>query len=318
MKYYLTVDVGGTKVAYGIFDEQRNLIIKDKRPADTNWTPDAFADALAADCEDLIKKSGLSRGDIAGVGLIVPGYVDFRTGEVHIITNIPKLVCFYPGRDLEKRLNLPVLLENDANAAGLAEARVGAGREYSDIVYMTVSTGIGGGIVINDAIFHGSYGAAGEIGHLLITPGQGALCGCHNRGCFESWCSAANMRHHLEQDIASGVSDSFISERGGLEKMDGRLLEEGVRAGDPLCVRQLDRMGDYLGILCYNIYQVLNINCYIIGGGLSNMGELLLSRIERSFCSWNNNSVFPVYFERAKLSGDIGLYGALELFLTKK
>ncbi len=314
-KYYISIDVGGTKIAYGVFDENRNLLFKHKHPANQEWTPKTYVADLSDNCRKIIADNGLNFKDVAGMSLVMPSFMDIKTGYIISTTNILSLSGFYPIQMFEANLGIPVRIDNDANVAGLGECRSGAGKDFNDMIYITVSTGIGGGIIINKKIFHGSYGSAGEIGHILVTPGVGALCGCHNRGCIESYASSFNMVYHLEKGIESGLKTKMIEMAGGdIHKIDGRILEEAYHAGDELAIWRLDQMGHYIGLLCYNLFVVLNINCYCIGGGLSFMGAPLFDRIEKTFWSYTHTCNDKVYFLPSKHKGDVGIYGGVELF----
>ncbi len=182
-KYAIGIDVGGTKIAYGLFDLEGELLGRTEHPSDQEADGPAFSDQIIRTTEELMKKNGVSKDEVTGVGVCICSYIIFDKGYVYLTSALEKIQNFYMRDYLQERLGLPVVLDNDANVAALAEHRKGAGRGTRHMVYVAVSTGIGSGIIINGDLFRGSYGFAGEVGHMLITPDEGLLCGCRNKGC---------------------------------------------------------------------------------------------------------------------------------------
>ena len=173
---------------------------------------------------------------------------------------------------------------------------------------MAVSTGIGSGIIIDGKLFRGSYGWAGESGHMLASPGEGVLCGCGNRGCFMSYASGRYIPRHLKIRMLEGEKSS-LEEAGDL---NGEALLAAYEAGDALAEEMLDSMAHYLAVCLYNIYQMLNIHVFVFGGGLTNFGAPLFERVRREFDHYNRIPV-PVEFRFAELKKDFGIVGAAEL-----
>ena len=171
---------------------------------------------------------------------------------------------------------------------------------------------IGSGIIIDGKLFRGSSGFAGESGHTILTPGQGIACGCGNQGCVQSYASGGMIVRHIRQWIDAGEQTLMVQLAGAPEKIDARHLEMAARAGDAMALRALDQMALYLGVWVFNLYITLNINCFVFGGGLVNMGELLFGRVRQVFDSYCHTEE-PVEFLFAQCGQEAGLLGALEL-----
>ena len=310
--YAVGVDIGGTKVAYGLFDGNGELIDRDEHPSDREADGPAFSDEIVRHVDALLEKNGVEKSDVTGVGVCICSYVIFDKGYIYLTSALENIQDFYMRDYLSEHLQLPVVLDNDANVAALAEHRKGAGRGTKHMVYMAVSTGIGSGIIINGELFRGSYGFAGESGHMLITPDEGIRCGCRNRGCFMSYASGRYLPNHLKMRMLEGQESSLSSlDFSGL---NGRTLLEACRKEDPLALEMLDQMAHYIGVCLYNIYELLNINVYVFGGGLVAFGDLLFDKVRTVFDRYNHINL-PVEFRFAELEKDFGIIGAAQLVL---
>ena len=311
-QYAVGVDVGGTKVAYGLFDLKGDLLDRREHPSDRDAEGPAFSDQIIRTVEDILSANGISREQVTGVGVCICSYVIFDKGYIYLTSALEKIQNFYMRDYLKDRLGLPVVLDNDANVAALAEHRKGAGQGAKHMVYMAVSTGIGSGIIINGELFRGSYGFAGETGHMLITPDEGVRCGCRNRGCFMSYASGRYIPNQAGIRLLKG-EESMLSSFTP-EQIDGRRLLEACRDNDPMALSLLDQMAHYIAVCLYNIYEMLNINLYVFGGGLVAFGDLLFDKVRREFDRYNHIDL-PVEFRFAKLEKDFGIIGAAQLVL---
>ena len=209
---------------------------------------------------------------------------------------------------ISARLPTRVVLDNDGNVAALAEHRHGAGRGSRHMVYIAASTGIGSGIIIDGKVFHGSYGWAGECGHMLATPEAGLECGCQNQGCFMSYASGRYIALHAKARLAAGA-DSILGET---EELSARDILNAYHKGDALAKELVGQMAQYMAVCIFNIYQLLNINLFVFGGGLVNFGEVLFGPMRDIFDGYNHIPQ-PVYFRFAALEQDFGIIGAAEL-----
>ena len=313
MGYRIGIDVGGTKIAYGLFDPAGKIIARNKVPNDRDALPQAFVDRVAADVDTLLAQNNLTRAQLEGVGIGLPSYIDYQRGYVMITSNMPNLKEFAARDAFEKKLGVTVRLDNDANVAALAEHRHGAGRGFEHMLYCAVSTGIANGIIINNQLFRGSYGAAGESGHAIITIDDGLTCGCLNQGCFMSHCSGAMIIRHIQQKIAQGEKSCMTDLAGSSGQITCEHLLQAYQMNDPLAIWAVDKMAKYLGVWVFDLYQILNINCYVFGGGLVHFGDLLFDKVKQVFWQYNRQNNLPVHFKFAELGDDFGIIGAAEL-----
>lgn len=309
-KYIFGIDAGGTKVAYGLFDREGNLLGKYQHPTDIQADGPAFSEQLIETINKILKEHGTTLDEVYGVGICMPSYIRFESGYIHMTSAMVNIKDFAMRDYLEERLGVKVVLDNDSNAAALAEYRRGAGRGCEHMVYMAVSTGIGSGIIINGNLFRGSYGWAGESGHMLDTPDAGIMCGCGNYGCFMSQISGRNLPKRLAIRMMEG-KESLLSQA---EKLNGEALLKAYEAGDELAKEQIQHMAHHLAVCVYNVYQLLNINVFVFGGGLTNLGDVLFGRVREEFNRYDHIKM-PVEFRFAQLKTDFGIIGAAELLL---
>ena len=301
------IDAGGTKVAYGLFDSENRLIDRDRHPTPAEANGPAFCDLLLEHIEEMLRRNHLGHSDLRGIGIAMPSYILFEQGYVYMTSAMVNIREFAMKDYLTRRLDIPVVLDNDSNVAALAEHRYGAGRGSRHMVYMATSTGIGSGLILNGELFRGSYGWAGESGHMLITPDEGIECGCENRGCFMSWASGRYIPRQIRR-MAKG--QTTVMDLG--EKLDCVALNEACKAGDALALQALDQTAHYIAVCVFNIYQLLNVNLFVFGGGLTHFGAMLYDRVRAEFDRYNHIPM-PVDFRFAELKQDFGIIGAAEL-----
>lgn len=308
-KYTLGIDAGGTKVAYGLFDAEGNLIYRTQHPSDVRADGPAFADRMLKNIEMILEKQEVGMEELEGIGVCMPSYILFDKGYIYLTSALPEIKDFAMREYMEERLpGVKIVLDNDSNVAALAEYRKGAGRGTRHMVYMAVSTGIGSGLIIDGKLFRGSYGWAGESGHMLITPDEGLACGCGNRGCFMSYASGRYVPQRLKKRMEEGM-ESSMKEKAALSCEE---LLEAYQTGDRLAIEMVNSMAHYIAVCLYNIYQLLNINVFVFGGGLTNFGDILFGRIRKEFERYNKIDL-PVEFRMAELKKDFGIIGASEL-----
>lgn len=309
-KYIFGIDAGGTKVAYGLFDREGRLLDKYQHLTDIQADGPAFSEQLIETINKILKEYETTLDEVYGVGICMPSYIRFESGYIHMTSAMVNIKDFAMRDYLEERLGVKVILDNDSNAAALAEYRRGAGRGCEHMVYMAVSTGIGSGIIINGNLFRGSYGWAGESGHMLDTPDAGIMCGCGNYGCFMSQISGRNLPKRLAIRMMEG-KESLLSRE---EKLNGEALLKAYEAGDELAKEEIEHMAHHLAVCVYNVYQLLNINVFVFGGGLTNLGDVLFGRVREEFDRYDHIKM-PVEFRFAQLKSDFGIIGAAELLL---
>jgi glucokinase len=304
------VDVGGTKIAGGVVDED-GTILEELRVV----SPAADAEAIEVAIAGLVNELA-TRHDISAVGIGAAGYVDKSRAVVMFAPNIAWRNVSLKA-DLEPRVGLPVVVENDANAAAWGEFRYGAGHDVNDLLLVTVGTGVGGGVVLDGEVYRGAFGAGAEIGHMRVVP-DGILCGCGNHGCFEQYASGSAM---LREARAAAGSGSLLA-RGLLdrvgddpEKITGPLITEAARDGDAFALEQLATVGRWLGEGIASLAAVLDPAMVVIGGGVSEADELLLAPARAAFAREVVGSAYRPTpdLRKAELGNRAGLIGAADL-----
>ncbi len=314
-RFTVGIDVGGTKTAYGVYDSERNLVAKRRQPSNPELSAEAFFDGIAATVGELMAECGITEEDLRGIGIGLPSYIRFEDGYILKTSNLTNIKDFAAKDYLHDKLgrNLRIILDNDSHAGALAEHRHGAGRGFENMLYCPVSTGISSGIIIGGRLFRGRYGWSGESGHMIISPDDGVLCGCGNRGCLMSWCSGSMIVRHIQNWIRAGETTVMTQLAGCAENISCETLDEAWTAGDALAKRAVEQMAKYMAIWVYNLYVTLNINCFVFGGGLLRMGDKLFGRMRELFDAYNQDDKHPVYFRHAELGDDFGIVGAAEL-----
>ena len=307
MQYRIGIDAGGTKVAYGLFDESNKLIDRFQHPTPITADGPEFCELVIESVNRMLRGNGLGKDSLQGIGICMPSFILFDEGYVCMTSAMVNIRDFAMRDYLQERLQVPVVLDNDGNVAALAEHRYGAGRGSTHMIYVATSTGIGSGLILNGEVFRGSYGWAGECGHMLITPDAGLDCGCQNSGCFMSWASGRYIPQHIRQ-MAQG-RETCMDLGPDLDCVE---LYRACQAGDPLALEVLEQTAHYIAVCVFNIYQLLNVNLFVFGGGLVNFGPMLYDRIRAEFDRYNHIPQ-PVEFRFAELKQDFGIIGAAEL-----
>ena len=313
-KYTIGIDVGGTKTAYGIFDENKKLITTLRQSSDSELPPEAFFDKIAVTIIDLCNGQNITIDDLRGVGIGMPSYILYEEGRIIKTVNLTKIKEFSARAYLMNKLggNVRVILDNDSHTGALAEYRHGAGRGFRHMIYCPLSTGISSGIIIEGELFRGKYGWSGESGHMIVTPGQGIECGCGNKGCLMSWCSGSMIAKHVQSWIEDGQETIMKTLTDDPKKLTAMHIDEAYLKNDAMAIRAVEQMVRYIAIWIYNLYVTLNINCFVFGGGLLKMNVRLLERVRKAFDEYNRNDM-PVYFKTAELGEHFGIVGAAEL-----
>jgi glucokinase len=302
------IDIGGTKIAGALVDDLGAIVRADRVPSPAG-DPREIENVVV----DMITR--LAEGEsVCAAGVAAAGFIDSSQSTVYYAPNINWRN--EPFRDkLEARLDLPIVIENDANAAGWAEFRYGAGRLYSDMVTLTIGTGVGGAIVANDQLFRGGFGAGAELGHLRLVPG-GLPCGCGAHGCIEQYGSGrALLRIANELADAGGIGLGLAAARERRGKLTGKEVGRLVEAGDAGALAALRQLGGALGEACASLGAVLDPQVFVIGGGVAAAGELLLEPIRAAYLEhlpargYHPEADFAI----AELVNDAGVVGAADL-----
>lgn len=304
------VDLGGTKIAAGIVDESGNVVAQDRRP-----TPSLSAQDVVDSIVEVV--NSLARGrEVVGVCVAVPGFVDSTRSRLLFTPNLP--MQEEPLRSLiESRVHLPVVIENDANAATWGEVRYGVARNARNAVMLTVGTGLGGGIVIDGRIVRGAAGVAAEVGHMTFIQ-DGATCGCGLNGCWEQYASG-NALLRIARELA-GVrradAKTLLSLGDGTpEGIQGEHITQAAQNGCPVAIAAFDELGDHLGRGMASLSALLDPEIFIIGGGVSVAGDLLLRPTSMAFEQHLTARKFRQLpkIVIASMGNDAGLIGAADL-----
>jgi glucokinase len=304
------VDIGGTKVLGGLVDEKGAVLARARRPT-PGRDPRAVEQTIAAVVDELRKDH-----EVTAIGIGAAGFVDAERSRVMFAPHLAwRNEPVQAG--VTAAVGLPVIVENDANAAAWAEWRFGAGQGESHVVCVTLGTGIGGGIVTDGVVQRGKWGMAGEFGHMVVVP-DGRRCECGNRGCLEQYASGNVLGREAQEMARAGspVTVELVERVGGnLSLLQGPLITEAAREGDAAAVELFHEVGRWLGVGLANLAAALDPGLFVIGGGVSDAGELLLAPARESFRRTLTGRGFRPYpsIVKAALGPEAGLVGAADL-----
>lgn len=304
------IDVGGTKIAGGVVDDN-GVILEELQVESPATDVPAIEEAIEKLVGDL-----RTRHPIEAVGVGAAGYIDKARAVVLFAPNLAWRDLDLKA-DLERTLSLPVVVENDANAAAWGEFQFGAGHDVDDLLLVTVGTGVGGGVVLDGALYRGAFGVGAEIGHMRVVP-DGILCGCGNRGCFEMYASGSALVREARAAARAGslLAASLLDRAGGDPgAITGPLITEAARDGDRFCIEQLATLGRWLGEGIASLAAVLDPAVVVVGGGVSSADELLLGPARAAFDAQLTGRGYRPTLEirRARLGNRAGLIGAADL-----
>ncbi|MFF4648964.1 ROK family glucokinase [Streptomyces sp. NPDC001380] len=307
------VDVGGTKIAAGVVDESGRILGRTRvpTPADPQWAVDAIAQA--------VRELKEQHPEVSAVGVGAPGYINRERSTVIMAPNIA-----WENEPLKSRIEeltgLDTVVENDANCAAWAEFRFGAAAEHDDMLMITVGTGIGGGIVLEGRLHRGRFGVAGEIGHLNMVP-DGLPCGCGGRGCWEQYASGRSLRRYgREKAAADPVAGKRMLDLndGVAETIRGVHITQAAEEGDPLALEVYAEVADWLGRGMADLAALFDPAVFVLGGGVSDAGSLLLDPVSKAFEKYLTGGVHRPRAEvvLASMGSAAGIAGAGDLART--
>ena len=317
---YIGIDIGGTNLKAGLVDEQGELLAMCKQKIISITDRETLALAMADMTRALAQETGTELEEIASVGVGVPGAVEIRSGSILYTCNLP--LRNVPLRHLfHRHLRMPLYIENDANCAALAEYYVGAGRDSKRFVMITLGTGVGGGIIHNGKVYHGSNGMAGEVGHMSIVHG-GRPCPCGRHGCWEQYASASALKRmawEAVQEFPDSILAQIVAENNGVVK--GKSAFVAARQGDAVGQSVCDMYVDYLASGIVNLVNIFQPDTLAIGGGVSNEAdEYLLHPVQRQVARetipCNHDKM--THIVKAELGDRAGIIGAALLGKKKR
>ncbi|MFC1861860.1 ROK family protein [Chloroflexota bacterium] len=314
----LGIDLGGTKILTAVVNDKGELLSRDHSITPAREGQQAVVKSILESVGRALDQAHIAAADLAAIGLGAPGLSNPETGILFTSPNLPGWKDVHLRDIIEKELGRKVFLINDANAAAVGELYFGAGRGALNFIYITVSTGIGGGIIIDGKIYTGSVGTAGELGHMVIDD-EGPQCNCGNRGCWEALASGTALAREARHGIKEVATTSILKYAdGNIEKVNAEAIHEAAQAGDSLATELITETAYYLGVGLSNLINIFNPEVIIIGGGLSNIGDMLLKpAFEEAGRRAFRQSYQAVRFTRAELGRNSGVLGAAAYALDK-
>ena len=310
-KYAFGVDIGGTTVKLGLFDKEGTVLDKWEIPTVTENAGAAILPDVANSIQNKMEEKGITAEQVSGIGVGAPGAVDSKgtlvSGAVNLgwgVFNIPEVLGGY--------VDLPVKAANDANVAAFGEMWQGGGKGYQNLVAVTLGTGVGGGIIVDGNIVIGANGAGGEIGHIHLEDNEEEVCGCKNKGCLEQYASATGIVRLARRRLAKDDTPSILREG----ELTAKAVFDAVKEQDALAIEVAEQFGDYLGKGLAAVAGVVNPEIFVIGGGVSKAGEVILDYVEPAFRKYAFVACKNTKFALATLGNDAGIYGAAGLILN--
>lgn len=310
-KYAFGVDIGGTTVKMGVFETNGDLLDTWEIPTRTEQNGKYILEDIAAAVEKKLEEKGISKLDVEGIGMGVPGPIG-PDGTVLKCVNLGWGI-FNVENALEQITGLKVKAGNDANVAALGEMWQGGGRGYKNIVMVTLGTGVGGGVIIDEHILAGINGAAGEIGHIPMRDDETETCGCGKKGCLEQYASATGIVRITKEYLQKNPeAKTTLREIDGFTAKD---ICDAAKNGDKVALAMVDEVGCMLGKALACISCAVNPEAFVIGGGMAKAGDILLDAIKRYYTQYAFHAACKTTFKPAELSNNAGIYGGVRMVL---
>ena len=311
MSLTIGVDVGGTKVLGGVVDASGRVLASSRRETPREGGIE-LTKTIAAVALELMQDHSIS-----AVGVSAAGFVSSDRKTMLATPNIADWNGVQLDLELTKLIGLPVIIENDANAAAWGEAKFGAGRNQAHMMMLTIGTGVGGGIVVNNELYRGAFGIAAEFGHLRVVP-EGHLCGCGARGCFEQYASGSALRRHAREAISASpdLARNLLARGDGtIDGLTGQAITDAAREGDAVALAAFQTTAQYLGAGIASLAVLLDPSCVVIGGGVIDAGEILLAPTREAmkrYMPFAGKHPYP-QIVAAELGNEAGLVGVADL-----
>lgn len=314
----LSVDLGGTKILTTVVNSRGEMLSSDECVTPVTEGREVVIQSIVDSSHRVLKQASVAISEICAIGIGAAGISNPETGILFTSANLPGWQDV-PLRDIiQERLGRKTFVINDANAAALGEFYFGAARGTRNFIYITLSTGIGGGIVIDGKIFSGTIGTAGEVGHMTIDD-KGPICNCGNRGCWETLASGTALAREAKHWIKEGVGTSILEyAEGDIEKVTAQVIHSAAKQGDSLAEELITRTGYYVGVGLANLINIFNPELIVIGGGLSNIGDMLFEPAFKTAGERAYKEAFQaVRFASAELGRNSGVLGAAAFALQE-
>jgi glucokinase len=318
-RFICGIDLGGTKLTAGLVKTDGTLVDSVLTNDHVNKDEDGIVADMAAIVNELLNRNGLEEENLIGIGVGFPGHIRSKAGVTITTSNFKAKFKNYPIRQNFQKYfpNTNIIMDNDANAQAYAEYKYGAGRGYKDVVFITLSTGIGAGIIIDGKLIRGMSGTAGEIGHTIVNTESHRMCTCGNEGCVMGLASGLNLSGIAADKLRYGITTKLdITLENVKSTVNGFTIGKGLEIDDELSKAVVFESADYAGVAVYNIFQLLNPEVVILGGGLMNWGDIYLNRIKSKFYSLAKDMMFDnMEIVPAKVGRNSGILGAAALCL---
>jgi glucokinase len=314
-QYAVGVDFGGTSVKLALVNAQGKIVERCKFATAAAAGQAAWLEAVAASIAVMLKACGLKKSDLAGVGVGVPGFVDFEKGFIHDLTNVPGWTAVKLAAKMQKRLGLPAYVDNDANMMALGEIAFGGGKNLQTAVFLTLGTGVGGGIVLAGQVYRGAYSMAGELGHISIE--RNGLVSPQGRGGLEQYIGNRRIVEHAVRLLKAGHKSALTKLcDGDFAQITPELIARAAHAGDKFSLEIFDYVADCLATALASVTYLLQPEAFIIGGGVAASGKILFDPLRKHLAA----RLSPHFAKRikvlpAKLGNDAGAVGCAALAL---
>jgi glucokinase len=311
------VDLGGTKLSVGLVHPDGRIHDKITVYDHVGKNEIMIVDQITGLIRQLISANRLRESDIRGIGIGFAGHVRYKDGFTLTTSNLKGFKNFPLRQAVAKNFHIPVLLDNDANAQAYCEYKFGAGRGYESLIFLTVSTGIGAGIILDKKLYRGITGTAGEFGHIIVNPDNNLFCTCGNEGCLMACACGLALPQLFKKKTEEGLRTSLpLADDFQYSQVDGKMIKKGLDIDDPLSKAIVQDCAEYIGIGIYNIFQVFNPPIIILGGGLLCWGDIYLNRIRSKFYELVRDMIFDkIEIVESEAGVDAGLIGAAALLL---
>ena len=309
MKYCYGVDIGGTTVKMGLFEETGKILDKWEIVTRIEDEGKAILPDIAASILEKTQAHGLEKSEILGIGAGVPAPVTAEgvvNGSANLGWNYKEVK-----RELEELTGMDALIGNDANVAALGEMWKGGGAGQKNLVMITLGTGVGGGVIVNGKVITGEHGAGGEVGHICVNYDETDVCGCGNRGCLEQYASATGIVRLAKKRLAVETRDTVLKK----ESVTAKDVFDAVKAGDAVAVSVAEEFGRYLASGLINLAVIADPAVFVIGGGVSKAGEVLIPFIQKPYREKAFFSNREIEFKLATLGNDAGICGSAKMML---
>ncbi len=310
MKKVLAFDLGGTKFAFGVVAENGEVLGSDKIETLAKQGPEQAIQRVNLAAQSLLQKLNIKPEDLIGIGIASPGPLDISKGCVDGSPNLPGWTGYSIEQGLSSFFNLPARIDNDANAAALGEYKFGAGKNKKNMVYLTVSTGIGGGVIVDGRLMRGANGNAAELGHLTLNI-NGPACPCGANGCFEMYASGTAIARRTREAIQAGASSQILNLAGSLEEITTHHILAALQKDDALAQKIWNETTEYLGRGLAVVINTFNPELIVVGGGVTAAGELLFTPVREKALRYAFPRLAAVCsIVPAGLGSNVGVVGA--------